>query len=331
VDPAVVVPKLQQFIKENSDYPRLEAAYSTLLSYASTLKNDPATTHAIADEALTRFPNPSSPARAAAIRAKLAAYRNAKDNTAASAFGLKLLETETSPSLLEVAALFDKVNGPKLFEKAIAERAKDTDTMAAPRLDVLRWEYAQILIGVGRRDEALKLALEVVDETKKSLADLDALPNEDARQQRRAVLQSILRSRCTSVAAMLSTAGQYQRALDYIQFAEEGAPDLARESVSDYEAVRARIYGKMGKPDLELDSYARAFSARMDIETRDLIRGLSAKLGRSPDEAFARARELRTKRATPIKGFELKTLDGPTATLESLRAKVTLVNFFFPT
>jgi hypothetical protein len=331
LDPAAVVPKLQQFIKENPDYPRLESVYSTLVAFASQLKDDPTKTLAIADEALARFPKTDSPVRPAAIRAKFAAYRNAKDNAGFAAFVLKIQETETSPALLEIAALNDQESAPKLLEKAISERRKNPDAAAAPTLDTLRSDYALILDRVGRRDEALRLSVEMKEETKKSLAELDALPRDDSRQQRRALLQLKLGRRCTNVAAMLSAAGKHQRALDYIALAEQCTPADERDFVSDYETQRAGIFAKMGKPALELDSRVAAFSARMEVATRDKIRDLSEKLGRSPDEAFARARELRAKRATPVRGFELKTPEGTTVTLDSLRAKVTLVNFFFPT
>jgi len=330
-DRVAMVAKLVQFIRENPDYPRLEFAYSTLLGYATGLRGDPAKVQAIADEALAKFPNPNSPVRARAIRAKFAAYRDAKDEAGASSLALKMLETETNPAMLEAAAQNDKMNGPKLMEKAIAERAKNADVAAAPTLDSLRWSYARVLGNAGRHDEGLTLLLQIVEETKKALADLDALPKDDPKQRQRGPLVSSRLRGYTDLAYMLSAAGQYQRALDYVELSEQADAGDPLEKVTRYESRRAGIYGKMGKPDLELESYVRLFSVRMEMATRDLIRDLSAKLGKRPEEAYARAREIRTKRATPLKGFELKTLEGPTATLDSLRAKVTLVNFFFPT
>jgi hypothetical protein len=69
----------------------------------------------------------------------------------------------------------------------------------------------------------------------------------------------------------------------------------------------------------------------MDLKTRDKIHELAAKNGRKPEEIFDRARQIRKANAKSIKEFELKTVDGGTIALHSLKAKAVLITFFFPT
>ncbi len=127
--------------------------------------------------------------------------------------------------------------------------------------------------------------------------------------------------------------GEYEKALDRVAVAEQTGEDPPLEAVAAYAKLRADIYAKMGRSDLELDSYTKAFAARMDPATRDRIRELAVRNGKKPEGAFARARELRGQNAVAITTFELKGTDGAPVTLARVRAKakVTLVNFFFPT
>jgi tetratricopeptide (TPR) repeat protein len=331
-EPAAIVPKLQQFIKEYPEYPGLEAAYSAMLGYAVGWRGHPETVLALADEALAKFPDPGSSVRASAIRAKFAAYRDAKDAAGESALARRMLETETSPAMLEAAARSISANRRlALLEKAIAQRAKEADASGAPTLDTLRWELAESFSYSGRHDDAVRLAGDLINQMEQGREKVEAFQDVELRKSQLAIVRQRLSGRYSSFATILSRAGRYERALDCVQRSEQADASDPLEKISSYEPVRAGIYMRMEKPDLALESHVRAFSAGMDVRTRDAIRDLSARLGKSPDDAYARAREYRTKRATPIKGFELKTLEGATATLDSLRGKVTLVSFFSPT
>jgi hypothetical protein len=103
------------------------------------------------------------------------------------------------------------------------------------------------------------------------------------------------------------------------------------ESIARYESLWAGIYQKMGNPDLELESDLRSFVARIDATKYETVRALAVKLGKDPEAAFARARELRKAHARTVSGFELKTLNGTTSSLDSFKSAVTLMTFFYPT
>jgi tetratricopeptide (TPR) repeat protein len=221
----------------------------------------------------------------------------------------------------------------KLIEKALAERQKNLNPTAMPTMNDLRWSYARSLLQAGRKEEALKLAADVMEETKKSIAEMEALPEDDPNRRPLAAAQRNMRSRYWSAASLFADAGEYQKAQDYLNLVEQGAGDNVLNGPDSLETRRADIYAKMGRPDLALEGYARSFASRMDIEIRDKIVRLAAKTGNKSDDIFARARQIRNQGAVPVKDFELKTVEGTVETLGSIRskAKVTLVNFFHPT
>jgi hypothetical protein len=69
----------------------------------------------------------------------------------------------------------------------------------------------------------------------------------------------------------------------------------------------------------------------MDQTTRDKIATLAQKTERIPDDFYARAREIRNRDARPIYPFDLVTDTGGRMRLADIKAKVILVNLFFPT
>jgi cytochrome oxidase Cu insertion factor (SCO1/SenC/PrrC family) len=87
----------------------------------------------------------------------------------------------------------------------------------------------------------------------------------------------------------------------------------------------------MGRTTEALESYTRSFAFRMNVKTLDKIRSLAERSGKKPDDYIASARQIRLEGAEPFKPFELKTVEGSSKTLDALKGKVTLVNFFFPT
>jgi tetratricopeptide (TPR) repeat protein len=330
-DPDKAVVDLEQFVRENPSFPRLENAYASLLVAAGRSKGSPEKTLALADEALEKFSKPGSLARTAAVRAKFQSLRALKREDEVKAFGAKLLETETSPAVLQSAASqADPDTGLKLIEKAIAERSKTPDSGPAPTLDALRWEYGQGLNRAGRKDDALKVMQESLEQSTKAIAELEALPKDDPKRGRVSMLRMLLGGRYLTLVTISSLNGNHEKALEYVALAEKNAENPL-ENTSRFETLRAGIYEKMGKPDLQLESWVRAFASRMDTASRDKLLAAAAAAGVSSDEAYERARKVRRQTALAISAFELKTPDGKTAALESLRGKVTLLNFFFPT
>ena len=321
--------QLEEFIKDNPDFANLTSAYSSLLTTLRTSNPERAMT--LADEILAKYPDPKAAIRSIAYTAEFYALRSQKNEKGMEELGRKILESETSPSLLQSAAASDRANSLKLLEKAIAERQKDPSPTAAPALIDLRWAYAQSLGRTDRKDEALKLSLEVIEAAKKNAAELESLPSEDPQRRRLESARRVLRDRYQTISNMFSSAGQYETALKYLSVFEESAGDNALEGRAGLEQQRAEIYAKMGKPELQMESYARSFAARMDIAMRDKIVKLAGELGKDPEAVFERARGIRKESAAPIKAFELKTAEGLVVTLDSVKSKVTLVNFFFPT
>ncbi len=267
----------------------------------------------------------------AAVRVKLRALRALNEDEAITAFARRLLEDQTSPSVLQAAAEIDGADRLKLLDKAVTERKKNASETEPPTLDDLNWSYAEALSAAGRVQEALRLAAGVIDRTRASIAALEGLPEPDPRRSRLVTLRDDLVPRAESFQRMWAAAGDYDRALLSISMAQENATDDPGASTAKYEVQRAEIYAKTGKPDLELESWAKAFAARMDARTRDRIRERAPKVGKTAEEVFARAREIRTRNAVAIGRFTLKTLDGRRIALGSARSKVLLVNFFFPT
>lgn len=319
---------LEQLIRDYPDYPRLNEVYSNLMQKATGgTVPEPDKVLAFADEGLAKYPNDVNLRRNTMI-AKIRVLKAQKKEDAAKALAQKVLETETEPLVLrDVAGVVGPEDGPKFLEKAITERKKNP--AGSPSLGDITTRYAQMLIGWDRKNEGIKLAREAVDVTTKEIADLEVLPAADPRRAQLSSLRRGLANRCQEMADMFANAGDYQKALECIGLAER-AGDPA-DGTLRYDELRAGIYAKMGKPELELEVYAKSFAANMDIRTRDKIRELAAGNGRTPEEIFDRARQIRKANARAIKAFELKTVDGEMIALHSLKAKAVLVTFFFPT
>lgn len=319
---------LEQLIRDYPDYPRLNEVYSNLMQKATGgTVPEPDKVLAFADEGLAKYPNDVN-LRRNTMLAKIEVLKAQKKDDAVKALAQKLLETETEPLVLrDVAWVVGSDDGPKFFEKAIAERKKNP--AGSPSLGDITTSYALTLIRWGRKDEGIKLAREAVDEMTKEIADLEVLPVADPRHAQLRSLPRDAAFRCQEMANMFADAGDYQKALkcaDLIERARDPADPALR-----YDDLRAGIYAKMGKPELVLEVYAKSFAANMDVRTRDRIRELAAKNGRTPEEIFDRARQIRKANARAIKAFELKTVDGEMIALHSLKAKAVLVTFFFPT
>jgi tetratricopeptide (TPR) repeat protein len=330
---ARLVDELQQFITDNPDFPRLENVYSNLVMFAGRDTANAERALAIADQVLAKYPAPNSTARRSALTSKLMTLQRLKRDDEIKALCARLLDTETNVSVLQAAARYDRANGVKLLEKAIAERRKNESATAAPTLDDLRWSYADALEAAGRKEEAKKLSEELMAESTKAIAELEALPRTDPKRSRLSMLRMTLTQRYTTMSTQATSAGQLDKALEYIDLAEQASGPGGLRSPDRFWTTRAGIYAKAGKVDLELDAYVQAFAYGLDVKTRDKIIEVSGKLGKDPEAAYARARELRAGNAKPVFVFDLKTLEGEAITLDGLRkdAKVTLVNFFFPT
>jgi len=328
-DAAKRVTMLEAFIRDNPNSSALSTAYSFLLSALRTTDRDKA--DKLIDELLAKYTDPKSPIRRTAYSSKFMSLAAQKKTDEIHSLAQKVLDTETDPSLLVTLAMADKEFSAKLFEKAIAERIKDSNATASPTLEDLRWQYGQNLIRMGRKDEGLKLSLDVLEASKKAIAAAQALPANDPQKRRAEMLRRTLGSRYQSLSRVMAEAGDYPKALDYLDLSVPTDPMGAFESRPSLEMMRADIYQKMGKPDLQMESYTKAYAARMDASTRDKITDLAKKTGSAPEKAFARARKMRKNSATPIKPFELKSIEGKVTTLASVKSKVTLINFFFPT
>jgi tetratricopeptide (TPR) repeat protein len=328
-DPARRVAALEAIIRDNPGSSMLPVAYSSLLSALSISDREKA--EKFADELLAKFPDPKSPIRRSAYSYKFVSLRSQKKTEELHALATKLLETESEPSLLILAATADKELSVPLFEKAIAERGKNPNATAAPTAEDLRWQYGQALIGSGRKEEGLKMSQEVLEASLKSLEAAEALPPGAAERRVAASRRRTMMTRYQSLSRILAQAGDHPKALEYLDLSVSKDPMTALESRSGIESQRADIYRQMGKPDLQMESYVRAYAARIDATTREKIEALARSTGSKPEKAFDRARKLRKDGALPIVPFELKSVEGKVTKLSSVKSKVTLINFFFPT
>ena len=322
--------RLEQFIREKPDPASLLRAYSSLLPLWVSSKPEKAIT--LADEALARFPDPMASVREIAYVAKIQALRTQKNEAAIHELGLNILKIETNPHLLSTIAQHDRKNNLKLLEKAMAERARIPASAAGqPVMMELRWQYALGVAGTGRMDEALRPASQVLDAYEKEIAGLEARAAEDRIQTTLFGMHVFVAQKYWTISNLCGNAGQFDKALEFLKISESHLGGNRAELRAWVEQLRAAIYAKMGKPDLELESYMKAFAVRMDSKVRDRIVELAAGIGKKPEEIFLRARQLRKESAVPITAFTLKTFEGSVATLDSIKSKATLLNFFFPT
>ena len=317
---------LEKYIQENPKASNLDSAYSSLLSTLYGV--DPARAVSLADEILARPRDPKAFLWKNAYMYKFLALQKQ-----ISDLGGKILETELDSWVLQRAADFDKEHSQKLFEKAIAEREKDSKKDSYPTVEELRFAYARKLSELGKKDKAVKEASRAIDLDLARVADVEALPKEDPKRRGLEEMRQRLAPNYRELASLLADTGEPQKALETLARADEliGSSGRAREMRPSIEETRARIYANMGKTEEALESYARSFAFRMSDATRDKIRELAARSGRRAEDYFTRARQLRLASVEPFEPFELKTDEGKQASLDSLKGKVTLVNFFFPT
>jgi tetratricopeptide (TPR) repeat protein len=320
---------LERFIRDNPDSAALPQAYSSLVAVLAVVDHKKAFT--VADEALAKLTDVGP--RNSIYSAKFQLLSREKNDKGIRQLGAKVLREETNWQILQTAAQFDKNGSVALLEKAIAERQKVPGATARLRYDLLSWLYAQSLRQAKRNDEAVKIALPVVEQQRTSVADLGRAPSGDLTPAFIDGMRRSLANNCTELATTLEDAGEHQKALDYLAVADGAGDETIWGRVAVTEELRIRIYTALGQPDQALDRYARLYAARFDITVRDQIVDLARMAGRDPQSIFDRAREVRRAHAVAIKPFALQTLDRGTATLDTITAgsKVTLVNFFFPT
>jgi hypothetical protein len=317
---------LEQYIRENPKAANLDDAQRRLLGIL--YKVDAPRAVALADEILARPRDPKS-----TLWKDAYGYKFQSLSAQLGQLAEKVLESESDPRVLNNAASFDRGRSRlKLLQKAIAERDKNSDRNAFPRPDDLRWELAARLSEQGMKDEASKQAVFALEISEARIAEVEALPKEDPKRKDLDGMRRGLSYPRRELASLLAETGEPERALAELKKAEDAAgPGAARDQRSMIEELRGRILANMGKPEEALESYTRAFAFRMTPTTRDKILRVSSRTGKPSDGVFTRARELRREGLSAFPQFDLKTHDGKPASLDSLKGKVTLVNFFFPT
>ncbi len=315
---------LEKYIQENPKAFNIDDAYDRLLS--ALYKIDPLRAIQVADEILARPRDPESKLRKSAYRYKFQALQKLIQD-----FGREVLETESDPSVLQTAANYDRENSPQLYEKAIGEREKDAKPGFYPSLSDLHSAYARRLSELGRKQDALMHALQAIDLTKAKITELEALPKEDPKRRDLEWIPSSLSSRYQQAASLLYDTGESEKGLEFLGRAEHSLSNPSREQRSSIEEIRGKICAAMGRTAEALESYTRSFAFLMNIKTLEKIRSLAERSGKKPEDFIALARQIRLEGAEPFKPFQLKTIEGSAKTLDALKGKVTLVNFFYPT
>lgn len=192
-------------------------------------------------------------------------------------------------------------------------------------------DLANELSRVGQRDKAQANMSKAIEITQKEITEAETLPEKDPQRGQIKFLRQELGSNYHSMARILSDTEQASKGLDYLIKAEDLLDPAAIDQRSAIEETRGSLYEKMGNIDKSLDSYVRSLAFRMNPKTMDKIKSMAGKTGKPASAYFAEARKVREAAAQPFTPFELKTVEGEARSFQSLKNKVTLVNFFFPT
>jgi tetratricopeptide (TPR) repeat protein len=322
-----LVPQLEEFIRDYPDYPSIDRVYSTLLLTLMRAKTEPERLQALADQTLARFRGDEG-IRWTAYYVKFGTLD--PESQAFKALGQQILKGETSLAVLQNAAEIDKADALQLLDKAITERGKRPEEPSEPRLDEMRWSYARTLAAVGRTADALRSSIEVIDDTTKRIAGLEAVANDTSKFGRADRLREVLADRCSELVRLSVSAGRRDLAQRYLDMQQRAAVTLL-DRRPDLQTSAAEAYEKLGRTDLALDGLVRALATRIDPSIRDQIVRLAQGTGKNADDFYRRAREIRNRDARPAYPFALVTDDGQPMKLADLKAKAILVSFFFPT
>jgi hypothetical protein len=324
---------LEQFIRDHPDYPKLDKVYSLLLRTLS--ENERALV--FADELLKRFPSPQAAGHYNAYAIKFNSLRTRENPKEIHELAQKILRKEIMPEILLLAANADPSNELKLIEKAIAERRKNQPMEFVNfSLEDLQMSYAESLLRNEQQEKAIKLVMDLVNTDKDKIPGIKPLSTESPCNSKLDVgVAGGISRRLQKAAKIFSDAGKYLQAIDSLTFSKQAASkelllDRQQKS-SELDLLQAAIYEKIGKPDLQMESYLRAFAARMKPETAERIRELARKTGMDSDNIFERARALRVENAGFIKEFLLKRYDSSSLSLNSLKSRVVLITIFDPT
>ncbi len=327
-DERSLIERLRQFIRDNPTSPELEAVYSSLL-FAAARYGDPDIFLGLIDESVARFPKSKANSVTSAIRV----FREARAETAAASLAQKLIKEENNPRVLLMASEELPGHTLRLLEKAIALREKARSADESPTVEQLRWAYAAALDKAERSAGAATRQKGLIEQSKKRIAELEALPKHNPARSSLALERASLADRYFTLAHQAASTRPYARALEYVALSQETYAGGALEFQTRCDIERATIYAAMKKPDLELEAWVKVFANSIETRARNKIRELAAVAGREPEQVLDRSRDLRARSATPVPGFNLKALDGRMVSLLSLASKnkVTLFNFFFPT
>jgi hypothetical protein len=328
-DPTERIQKLEAFIQAHSGDPIVSRAQSSLLR--ALAEEDPKRAVELADQMLQDPEADTIPSsRMNATMFKFIAYRNMEDREAMEKMGAQILASETDVRILQQAANFDETHAEELIEKALSERAKDESPDTYPTIADLHSFYARILSKKKEGKAALEHMEKAIQLTKARISEIESASDEkDQRRLDRS--RRGLNRMYQSMADLCAEAGQAKKGLQYLEMAEKAVGENDREQIPRLAKTRAKLYQAMNDSAKALDSYIQAFAFQMSRDTWQKIEALADKKGKNLDEIRASARERRLAQAATFRPFELKTLSGETRGLEDLQAKVTLVNFFFPT
>lgn len=327
-DERSLIERLRQFIRDNPTSPKLEAVYDSLL-FAAARYGDPDILIGLIAETVARFPQSMAKSAASAMRA----FREARGETPAASLAQKLIEKENSPRVLLLASEELPAYGLRLLERAIALREKAGSAEESPTVEQLRWAYAAALDKAERSPGSATRQRDLIEQSKKRIAELEALPKDSPARSSLALLRASLADRYFTLAHQAASARQYERALEYVALSQETYAGGALKFETRCDIERATIYAAMKRRDLELEAWVKVFANSMEPMARNKIRELAVVVGREPERVLELSRDLRARSATPVPDFTLKALDGRIVSLLSLTSKnkVTLFNFFFPT
>lgn len=230
---------LEKYIRENPAGPRLFTAYRYLFT---TLRHiDPSKGSALADKILADRQNSEAKSlRHTAYSYKFRALKDLQDAEHIRALGAHILEMETDPAILALAAVFDKAHRLKLYERAIAAKEKD-DSELFPSLSGLYQEYASALRHDDQNEKAVEAMFKAIELVQNEIAAYEVFPEEDSKRKWAKRLRSGLPHLYLRMAGMLAKVGERGKGLEYLVKAEEMWGEIPPQLHPSFEQIRGEL------------------------------------------------------------------------------------------
>ena len=138
------------------------------------------------------------------------AFREARGETPAASLAQKLIKEENSPRVLLMASEALPGYRLRLLERAIALREKTNSADQSPTVEELRWAYVAALDKAERSSGPATRQKDLIEQSKKRIAELEALPKDNPARSPLALVRASLADRYFTLAHQAASARQYR-------------------------------------------------------------------------------------------------------------------------